>query len=131
MHWQVKNKVFFFYHFYRETFKETSSYNIDMRRLVFTPIIFFVLQTNFLQAVNESDPLPTATIKAEAKAIDKILSKTYKKQNVELTGKLEDAILARRIYLSVVGRIPSYDELSSFLANQSNQKKAQLIDELI
>lgn len=131
MHWQVKNKVFFFYHFYRETFKETSSFNIDMRRLVITPIIFFVLQTNFLQAVNESDPLPTATIKAEAKAIDKILSKTYKKQNVELTGKLEDAILARRIYLSVVGRIPSYDELSSFLANQSNQKKAQLIDELI
>ena len=74
----VKNKVFFFYHFYRETFKETSSYNIDMRRLVFTPIIFFVLQTNFLQAVNESDPLPTATIKAEAKAIDKFYRKLTK-----------------------------------------------------
>jgi hypothetical protein len=70
-------------------------------------------------------------VKKEARTIDEILSKSHRNLGTELPDSLDDSMLARRIYLSITGRIPSFNEINSFLTNQSGQKKAYLIDELI
>ena len=42
-----------------------------------------------------------------------------------------DARFVRRIYLDVVGRIPSYDEADTFLKSKDKQKRSKLIDKLL
>ena len=64
---------------------------------------------------------------AEIAAINKILGSTYKKHDVKVPTKLDDPLLARRLYLKAAGRIPTHEELSSYLANSSKNKKTQLI----
>ena len=44
---------------------------------------------------------------------------------------MDDALLARRLYLKVAGRIPTHEELTSYLANPSKDKKNQLINQLV
>lgn len=44
---------------------------------------------------------------------------------------MSDEQFARRVYLDIAGRIPSYDEVSSFLADTSKTKRAELIDTLL
>jgi hypothetical protein len=44
---------------------------------------------------------------------------------------MSDEQFARRVYLDIVGRIPSHDEVSTFLADSSKSKRAELIDTLL
>ncbi|MAK45701.1 MAG: hypothetical protein CMI24_00350 [Opitutae bacterium] len=68
---------------------------------------------------------------SEVAAINKILGSTYKKHDVKVPAKLDDSLFARRLYLKAAGRIPTHEELSSYLANSSKSKKNQLIDQLV
>lgn len=68
---------------------------------------------------------------SEVAAINKILESTYKKHDVKVPAKLDDALLARRLYLKAAGRIPTHEELSSYLGNSSKDKKNQLINQLV
>ena len=68
---------------------------------------------------------------SEVAAINKILGSTYKKHDVKVPAKLDDALLARRLYLKAAGRIPTHEELSSYLGNSSKDKKNQLINQLV
>ena len=89
------------------------------------PIIFFPL---LCVAENKLSKKETD---AEIAAINKILGSTYKKHDVKVPTKLDDPLLARRLYLKAAGRIPTHEELSSYLANSSKNKKTQLINQLV
>ena len=75
--------------------------------------------------------LSSKEIRKEAAVIDRILEKAHQKKKVQVPNNLDDGKLARRIYLSVAGRIPSYDETTSYLSNSSKDQKAMLIDSLL
>lgn len=45
--------------------------------------------------------------------------------------KIDDDVFVRRIYLDVIGRIPTLDETQNFLNSKSKTKRADLIDELL
>jgi len=75
--------------------------------------------------------LSSKEVKQEAAAIDRILEKAHQKKKVRIPDHLDSGKLARRIYLTVAGRIPSYDETSSYLSNESKEQKAMLIDSLL
>lgn len=77
-----------------------------------------------------SKPIPAAVIDSEAEKINFILDTTHKAKNISIPEKVSDAQLARRIYLKLAGRIPSYEEITSYLANDSVHKKRDLIDTL-
>lgn len=96
-----------------------------MKISVILPIIFFPL---LCVAENKLSKKETD---AEIAAINKILGSTYKKHDVKVPTKLDDALLARRLYLKAAGRIPTHEELSSYLANSSKNKKNQLINQLV
>ena len=75
--------------------------------------------------------LSPGEVKQEASAIDRILEKAHRKEKIQIPNDLEEGKLVRRLYLSVAGRIPSYDETTAYLANESDRQKSMLIDSLL
>lgn len=43
----------------------------------------------------------------------------------------DDLIWARRVYLDVIGRVPSYDELKEFMSERGKEKRAKLVEKLL
>ena len=54
-----------------------------------------------------------------------------KRANQTPNAPANDEVFARRLYLDVVGRIPTHDEVTSFLADKSPDKRAKLVDALL
>ena len=106
------------------------SLNIVMKTILIVPLVFLIWLQFTLHGARHQNKFSPSIIQAEAKAIDKILNETYQKRNIKLPGKIEESALVRRLYLSLVGRIPTFDEINSYLSNTSEQKKSQLIEEL-
>ena len=106
------------------------SLNIVMKTILIVPLVFLIWLQFTLHAARHENKFSHSIIQAEAKAIDKILNETYQKRNVKIPGKIDESALVRRLYLSLVGRIPTFDEINSYLSNTSEQKKSQLIEEL-
>lgn len=63
--------------------------------------------------------------------IDSILAGAWKEAGVKPNPMASDEVFVRRVYLDVVGRIPSYEETSRFLQSKAPKKRAELIDELL
>ncbi len=101
-----------------------------MKAILIVPLVFLIWLQFTLHAAQHQNKFSPSIIQAEAKAIDKILNETYQKRNVKIPGKIDESALVRRLYLSLVGRIPTFDEINSYLSNTSEQKKSQLIEEL-
>lgn len=101
-----------------------------MKTILIVPLVFLIWLQFTLHAARHENKFSPSIIQAEAKAIDKILNETYQKRNVKIPGKIDESALVRRLYLSLVGRIPTFDEINSYLSNTSEQKKSQLIEEL-
>ena len=101
-----------------------------MKTIFIAPLVFLISLLFPLCADHLEDKFSPSIIQAEAKAIDKILNSTYQKREVKIPAKIDESALVRRLYLSLVGRIPTFDEINSYLSNTSVQKKSQLIEKL-
>ena len=99
----------------------------------FLPVFAFLPLVFSLNGKAKPDQfsLSTKEVKQEATAIDRILEKAHRKEKVQVPNDLDDGKLSRRIYLAVAGRIPSYDETTAYLANESGNQKSMLIDSLL
>jgi len=73
----------------------------------------------------------TATHRS-AKTIDALLAKSLVKAGVRSFNQpLPDDLFARRVYLDIIGRIPTREEFQSFAENSRPDKREALIDELL
>jgi hypothetical protein len=88
--------------------------------IIFIPLVFVA-----------GNKLSKKETDSEVAAINKILESTYKQENVKVPAKLDDALFARRLYLKAAGRIPTLEELTSYLSNSSKNKKDQLVNQLV
>ena len=86
--------------------------------------------------------IPTNAAAASASGkIDQLVALGLMRENAKLTkeGKqpikmnplTSDEQFVRRVYLDIAGRIPNYEETSSFLNSRSATKRAELIDKLL
>ena len=66
-----------------------------------------------------------------SKQIDAILAKEWKANSLQPNAPASDETFLRRVYLDVIGRIPTYDEATSFLNSKEADKRAKLIDRLL
>jgi mono/diheme cytochrome c family protein len=64
-------------------------------------------------------------------AIDHLIEATWQAQNVSGSGLCDDATFVRRIYLDLVGRIPTVAEAEAFVSSSDEQKRAALVDRLL
>mgnify|MGYP003319386617 FL=1 len=60
--------------------------------------------------------------------IDEIIAKDLTYRKVPMPKKTSNEVFVRRAYLDIVGRIPTFDETTTFLENPNKEK---LIDDLI
>jgi hypothetical protein len=69
--------------------------------------------------------------KALAERIDHFLAERQERDKVTPAPLADDAEFVRRIYLDLIGRIPSVAEGRRFLKDQSSDKRVKLIEELL
>lgn len=70
-------------------------------------------------------------VQAKAKQIDQMVTAKLAKEKIQPNEAVTDDVFVRRIYLDIVGRIPSLKETTTFLADKAPNKRAKLIDELL
>ncbi len=70
-------------------------------------------------------------LKATAAKIDQLVNAQLAKEKITPNKPASDEVFVRRIYLDVVGRIPTLRETTEFLAGTEPDKRARLIDQLI
>jgi mono/diheme cytochrome c family protein len=74
--------------------------------------------------------LPPAT-SGKSNPIDRLLEPYFKEHKVQPGPPIDDRTFARRVYLDIIGLLPSAEELASFLADQSPDKREQLVRGLL
>lgn len=107
------------------------------------PGITFAVDTYEPPLLPRAIALPPATLDREH-PVDRILDHQWLKRNgatrnsltrgqanASLPTAVEDAEFARRVYLDLLGLLPTPEELESFLADQRNDKRERLIDGLL
>ena len=87
-----------------------------------------ILATLLFAVTVQAAPVDTT---AASKQIDALLAKSWQKHQLKPNALVDDATFLRRVYLTVVGRIPTLEEARAFYACQMPDKRAKLIDSLL
>ncbi|MEC9093904.1 MAG: DUF1549 domain-containing protein, partial [Planctomycetota bacterium] len=74
---------------------------------------------------------PIAKTLEVSQEIDKLIQGNLNEKKLQPNDRANDEIFLRRVYLDLIGRIPSYDETVSFLTDPSPHKRQLLIDTLL
>jgi len=67
----------------------------------------------------------------EANFVDKIINEKLHRLQILPSEVCGDEEFVRRVYLDVIGRLPSIEESTSFLADKATDRRARLIDDLL
>ncbi|OQA02783.1 MAG: hypothetical protein BWY69_00857 [Planctomycetes bacterium ADurb.Bin401] len=63
--------------------------------------------------------------------IDSLIKSVLNKNNITAANLCSDEVFIRRVYIDVIGKLPSSGKTASFLKDQRAEKRALLIDELL
>jgi len=63
--------------------------------------------------------------------IDPLVDAKLKKLNIVPSGAVEESEFLRRVYLDVIGTLPTSEEVRKYLADKSADKRAKLVDTLL
>jgi hypothetical protein len=78
---------------------------------------------------------PAPILRAEEKlaraVIDSELRAAWERQKIAPVARSSDSVFLRRIYLDLVGTIPTWEEASRFLADTDAKKRDKVIDKLL
>ena len=80
---------------------------------------------------NSVTSVPRSKALAAARQVDRLIAADYAKHKVKPNKPASDAVFVRRIYLDVIGRIPTRAETLAFLNSEDKNKRAKLIDKLL
>jgi hypothetical protein len=72
----------------------------------------------------------TADLKPQGK-IDQLVFQRLKQLGIEPAPVCADAVFVRRVYLDVIGTLPTAEEAKAFLSDKSPDKRSALIDRLL
>ncbi len=95
-----------------------------MKNLFAYPLLATCL-LSFSHAANKPDT------SAAARQIDLILAADWQKNKLQGNPATDDNTFVRRIYLDIIGRIPTTREADAFLTSKDADKRAKLIDKLL
>jgi hypothetical protein len=76
-------------------------------------------------------PLDKGTRNSYAAHIDKLIDGNLRSKQINKTKSLDEYSYTRRVYLTLIGRIPSQSELIEFVDNRDPSKKEKLIQKLL
>jgi hypothetical protein len=81
--------------------------------------------------VNQRLRLKAEDVPVVAARIDQVIAAKLKEHGQQMNEPCDDATFVRRVYLNIIGRIPSVEEAQAFTRDSSPNKRAELIDELL
>ena len=90
--------------------------------LCFSAVIAVSVRTSDVRADSDSDIVTK---------IDGYIRQGWEDNEVTPSEKADDAEFARRASLDIVGRIPTYSELTSFLESEARDKRGRFVDQLL
>jgi Protein of unknown function (DUF1549)/Protein of unknown function (DUF1553) len=77
-------------------------------------------------------PLDDVALKVARATIDKMVNDQLSKQSIKPLARTSDEVFLRRVYLDLIGRIPTAEEANNFLSKRSsNDKREKLVQSLI
>ena len=63
--------------------------------------------------------------------IDALVKQQLANEGLKQNKRTKDSVFVRRVYLDIIGRIPSFKETQAFLTSKNKSKREDLIDELL
>lgn len=76
-------------------------------------------------------PISDKVLKNYTSYIDQLIDANLRSKRLQKTKTLDDYSYARRVFLTVIGRIPTQEEILSFLGDRDSNKKDKLIQKLL
>ena len=76
-------------------------------------------------------PLDSKTLKKYTSFIDELILRDLRSKRIMPTPNADSDVYVRRLYLTIVGRIPTQQELLEFLNDRDSEKKDKLIQKLL
>jgi len=76
-------------------------------------------------------PFETHAVLVPDNAVDKAVKARLAELGIEPAAVCSDAVFVRRVYLDVIGTLPTAQEVQAFLADRSFNKRSALIDKLL
>jgi hypothetical protein len=73
----------------------------------------------------------TWTNRPETNYIDTLVNNKLKKLRIEPSGACNDEVFVRRVYLDIIGNLPTADEYARFMVSTLPNKRELLVDELL
>ncbi|MEM1067863.1 MAG: DUF1549 domain-containing protein [Planctomycetota bacterium] len=70
-------------------------------------------------------------VPAQTKLIDDKISQGWNDFEIRPAPEADDATWCRRVYLDVIGRIPTFQELQQFVEDRASDKRAALVEKLL
>ena len=70
-------------------------------------------------------------VKGVANPVDRLLAAYFSTRHVPAKDSVEDRVFARRVYLDVIGLLPTPEELKEFLADAHADKRERLVTKLL
>jgi|APTNR8051073442_1049403.scaffolds.fasta_scaffold03926_2 hypothetical protein len=95
--------------------------------------VFLGLSLGSLVAADATpnQPLPEEAVRAAAAKIDALVAKVCEANGVKRNDPIDDEAFVRRIYLDLVGRVPSIAETRDFIDSTYAAKRERLIESLL
>jgi hypothetical protein len=84
-----------------------------------------------LAGLAQAREIPLERVRDKAGEIDRLIAAKLEKEKISPNAPVTDEVFVRRVYLDIVGRIPSLKETTEFLASKETDKRARLIDTLL
>jgi hypothetical protein len=94
-------------------------------------IAFFILGNAINNSLVAADKRDVAPLPPQVEKIDKALQQGWLEAEVRPSPAEDELKWCRRLFLDVIGRIPSYDELAEFAKDKSAGKKQNLLHRLL
>lgn len=85
----------------------------------------------FHATVPRPGPALTTTSGESFNFIDELVSANLRKMNLQASELCDDATFLRRVFLDVIGRLPTPDEARQFLASNETGKRHRLVESLL
>lgn len=68
---------------------------------------------------------------AQVERIDQLIAEVWNDYQIKPSGPAREEEWCRRLFLDVIGRIPTVDELDTFVSNRDSNKRHQLVSDLL
>jgi hypothetical protein len=90
-------------------------------------LCFTICLTSTLTTATAAGP----TVPPQVLVINDAIEQVWRDYEIRPVGEVDDAVWCRRVYLDVIGRIPTFEELSEFMTDRASDKRASLVQRLL